>query len=311
MPSVPVQISVPNIADALLYFDSMEVQKSVAGTPYSDAVSLTAVHARGASALGTGTVFTHLAGTVLNLDVSGTGLTHTFVGPNPMTISAILRELRNLTLVDATNSSGQLKLTTEALGIDQRLTILAGTANEILGFTEGQSSFGLDVNIDLLPSVEKYTFLDRTYPFQDGWYRVRFVNTTTGRTDSWQSWFLGPGTVAVDPASLVSGYVKLATLDGKVQEGAEVTVINTYSPHIQDAYFIAGASVTKKTDSTGTATFDLVKGSLVDVVIEGTSVIRRIQVPVTTPFDMLDPDLQLDDPFGIQEPDLPAAVRHS
>jgi len=312
MPSVPVQIAVPNVANALLYFDSIEVQKSVAGTPYSDAVSLTATQAKGASLTGSSTVFTHLAGTTLNLDVSSVALSHTFVGPNPMTITAVLRELRTLNLVEATNNGGHLKLTTEALGIDQRLTVLAGTANSVLGFSTNQTAFGLDPNIDLLPGVEKYTFLDRTYPFQNGWYRTRFVHSATGRVDAWQDWFLGPGTVAVDPASLIEGTIKLSTMEGRVLEGAEITVVNCFSPLVKDSYFIAGASVTKKTDSTGTAVFELVRSSLVDVIVEGTSLIRRIQVPtVGGSFDLLDASLQVDDPFGIQEPDLPAAVRHS
>lgn len=312
MPSVLVQIVVPDIDSVLLYFDSLEVQKSVAGTPYADAVSLTASAARGASLIGTSSAFTHLGGTTLELDVSGVGVSHTFVGPNPMTIASVLRELRTLDGVGATSVSGRLKLVTEELGVPARLTILDGTANDILGFTEDQTAHGLDQNVDLLPGVTKYTFLDRTDPYQLGWYRVRFVNSTTGRTDAWQSWFLGPGAVAVDPASLIEGTIKLATLEGSVQEGASVTVVNCYSPLIKDTYFIAGASQSKRTDAAGTTSFLLVRGSLVDVVLEGTSIVRRVQVPTAgSTFDLLAPALQVDDAFGIQTPDLPAAVRHS
>lgn len=312
MPSVQIQIAVPNIEDVLRYFDSMEVQKSVAGSPYSDAVSLTTQFAKGAALTGSSSVFTHLGGTTLELDVSGVGVTHTFTSPNPMTMSSILRELQNLVGVEATSSNGRLKLTTEALGTSSRLAILDGTANDILGFSADQTAFGLDQNVDLLAGVTKYVFLDRTYPYQNGWYRVRYVNSTTGKTDAWQSWFLGPGTVAVSPASLITGTIKLASLSGNVQEGASVTIVNCYSPLIKDSYFVAGASQSAKTDSAGIASFKLIRGSFVDVVIEGTSIVRRIQVPtVGDSFDLLNPDLQVDDPFGIQVPDLPAAVRHS
>ena len=312
MTSVPIRIVVPNIADVLKYFDSVEVQKSVAGTPFSDAVPLTAISARGASLTGTGTVFTHLAGTALNLDVSGVGVSHAFIGPNPMTMANVLRELRSLELVNTVSSSGRLKLTTEGLGLSTRLSILDGTANTILGFSSGQTTFGLDPDIDLLAEIGRYTFLDRTSPYQNGWYRMRYVNSSTGRTDAWQDWFLGPGTTAVNPESLILGTLKLATLDGKVAEGSEITVVNCFSPLVQDSYFIAGASLTQKTDSAGQTSFTLVRGALVDVIVEGTSIIRRIQVPVTgESFDLLDANLQVDDLFGIQQPDLPAAVRHS
>ena len=64
------------------------------------------------------------------------------------------------------------------------------------------------------------------------------------------------------------------------------------------------------TDVSGQAQVTLVMGSVIDVVLEGTSIIRRIQVPNSgSTFDLLDPSLQTDDPFGIQTPDLPAAVR--
>ena len=78
---------------------------------------------------------------------------------------------------------------------------------------------------------------------------------------------------------------------------------------ISDEHFIAGRSKQIETDVTGAAESTLVKGMLLDVIIEGTSIIRRIQVPTTgSEFDLLDPDLVLGDPFQIQVPDLPSAV---
>lgn len=312
MPSIPVSFTVSDIDNVLKYFDTVEVQKSVAGTPYADAEAVSALQAAGATLTGTGSVFTSLAGTTLKLDIAGTAYEHTFVGPNPMTIRSILRELREIPGVEATSSSGRLKLTTEALGAEARLTIMDGTANDILGFEEDQFDYGIDQNVDLLSGVSKYTFLDRIYPYENGWYRIRFVNNSTGAVDAWQEWFLGPGAVAVDPASLITGTIKLSNLVGGTLEDVEVTIVNCFSPLIVDTYFVAGASVTVKTDSSGIASVSLVRGALVDVVIEGTSIIRRVQVPTQgDSFDLLDPQLQVDDTFGIQEPDLPAAVRHS
>jgi len=312
MSSVPVQFVVPDVSDVLRFFDTVEIQKSVDGTPFTDAVSLTAPSALGASLVGSSSVFTHLAGTTLNLDVGGTLVSHTFVGPNPMTISSVLREMQSLPLVDVTSVSGKLKIITQELGTIARLVILDGTANTELGFSTDQIAYGIDKNVDLLPGVSRYTYLDRTYPSVNGWYRIRFVNNLTGKYDTWQEWFLGPGAVAIDPASLIQATAKLTDLEGKVLEGHEITIVNCFSPLIQDTYFVAGSSVTVKTDSSGMTSLNLIRGSVVDVIIEGTSIIRRIQVPESgDSFDLLDPGLQVDDTFGIQEPDLPAAVRHS
>jgi hypothetical protein len=311
MSAVPIYIEVPNIDDIIRYYDEIEIQYS-ADDVGTIPKARTGVHALGASQTGTGTSLTNLAGTVLSLDVNGSVVSHTFVGPNPMTIAAVLRELSTELDIEVSSDHGHLKIATEDLGSDSRLTILAGTANAVLGFVEDHTEFGVDMNVDLLPTVTRYTYYDQTSPYEEGYYRYRFVNSATGRQDAWKPWFLGPGLVVVDPASLIQGIIRLADLSGSPIQGAKVTVVNCYSPLVVDTYFVAGASVTIETDAFGVAQTDLFRGALVDVIIEGTSVIRRIQVPVAgTSFDLLEPGLQLDDAFGIQVPDLPAAVRHS
>lgn len=312
MSAVPIHIEVPNIDDIIRYYDEIEIQFSDEIAPPHAVFSRTGAHALGASQTGAGTSLTNLAGTVLNLDVNGSLITHTFVGPNPMTIRSVLRELSTELDIEVSNASGHLKITTSDMGTDSRLTILEGTANSILGFTADSTTFGVDMNVDLLPTVTRYTYYDQTSPYEEGYYRYRFVNSATGRQDAWLPWFLGPGLVVVDPTSLIRGVIRLASLSGSPIQGAKVTVVNCYSPLVVDTYFVAGASVTIETDAFGTAQTDLFRGAMVDVIIEGTSVIRRIQVPMEgESFDLLTPGLQLDDAFGIQVPDLPAAVRHS
>jgi hypothetical protein len=310
--SISVQIDIPNAANVLRYYDSFEVQKSTAGVPFSDAASLTGPYALGATIVGTSTAFPHLEGCTLNLDVTGVGVSHTFVGPGPMTITNVLRELKDLPLVSAIGSLGHLKLITQAQGGDAHLGILDGSANLELGFTVGQVVYGLDQNVDLLSGVTKYTFVDHTYPSVVGWYRIRYVNSMTEKTDTWQDWFVGPGSTAIDPENLITGNVSLSALDGKVIAGVEVVFVNCFSPSVEDLYFVAGANMIVKTDAVGKASVSLVRGSLVDVVVEGSSVVRRIRVPVAGDFfNVLDPDIQVGDVFDIKEPDLPAAVRHS
>ena len=104
----------------------------------------------------------------------------------------------------------------------------------------------------------------------------------------------------------------MANVDGVAISGAKITLVNVFSPLISDSYFISGRSKQIETDITGLAETTLVKGSILDLILEGTSIVRRIQVPSTgSEFDLLDSSLVLDDMFGIQVPDLPAAVRRS
>ena len=159
--------------------------------------------------------------------------------------------------------------------------------------------------------VTTYSYEDR-FGLTTNYYRTRYINSLSGNFSDWSEWILGISGVGVQPANLILGTIKLAEVDGTALANAKVTIVNVYSPVIQDGYFIAGRSKTVSTDGVGQAQITLVRGSTVDVIVEGTTVIRRITVPSAgVSFDLLDPSIQTDDAFGIQVPDLPAAPRSS
>jgi len=94
--------------------------------------------------------------------------------------------------------------------------------------------------------------------------------------------------------------------------GAKVAIVNVFCPYSKAGYFFAGRIKEIETDGMGQSEATFVKGSTVDIVLVGTSMIRRIVVPSSgTEFDIMDPTLVQDDPFQIQVPDLPAAPRSS
>jgi hypothetical protein len=159
--------------------------------------------------------------------------------------------------------------------------------------------------------VSSYSYEDR-FGAPTNYYRTRYLNSFSGNFSDWSDWILGVSGSGVQPANLIFGIIKLAGVDGAALVNAKVTVVNVYNPIIQDGYFIAGRSKTVITDGIGQAQVTLVRGSTIDVIVEGTTVVRRILVPsVGTSFDLLDPTIQTDDAFGIQVPDLPAAPRSS
>ena len=236
----------------------------------------------------------------------------TFTAADPISLSNVISEF-NTDITGATASddgTGKLKIESDELGTDSVLEITGGTAITTLGFTTGQKENGLDPHVALLVGVENYEYDDQS-GLATNYYRTRYRNTTSMNVSTFSDWVLGTSGAAIDGSLLAVGQVKLADVDGQALVGEKVRIVNAFHPLISDGFFVAGKSKTVETDGTGQAQITLVRGAHVDVVLETTSVIRRIIVPATSPFDLLDPSLQQDDPFGIQTPDLPAAVRRT
>lgn len=315
MSVIEIRIFVPELSSVLALFDYIQVQRSVSGPPlYSDAAFITADDATSATV--TGSViqpYPGLQGLQLKLKVDqGVEQAVTFTAINPVSLPNVITQINStITGLVASNNSGHLKLTNASEGTISVIEITNGSANTVLGFSAGQKVNGQDENVQLLTGVSSYTYFDRS-GLATNYYRTRYYQSLDGSYSAWSDWVLGSTGTAIGSGYLISGRINLADIDGTALVGRKVTIVNVYHPLIKDSYFIAGRSKTMETDGTGQAQTLLVKESVVDVIVEGTSVIRRISVPSTgTEFDLLDPSLQTDDPFGIQLPDLPAAVRGS
>jgi hypothetical protein len=313
MSTIKVNFVVDDIDAAIETYDVVEVQRSVEGPPYYvDAASVTAVSATPATVTGTNTFpFTGIGNRVLILEIGNVSVQVVFTSAAENIDQAVNQINTATNLVVASISAGRLKLSTVEVGDTAVLEVESGTALSILGLTADTYYFGLAAHIDLLPHVSQYEFIDY-HSYSSAYYRMRYVDLGSSLTSDWSDWILAPSGSALQPTSTIYGTIALANIDGSVLSGAEVTIVNVFSPIIKDNYFIAGASITVTTGELGTARVRLIKGSYIDVIIEGTSIIRRIQVPSTgTEFNLLDPLLQVDDMFGIQQPDLPAAVRRT
>lgn len=315
MAVIKIKIFVSEITNVLSLFDVIQVQRSEAGNPYTDAKLITADTAQKPVLVGTEEgPFASLQGKTLKLKVDGGAeQTLTFTAADPVSLTNVIAEF-NTDITGATASddgTGKLQIEGDQAGTIGTLEITGGTGLTILGFTSGDKDNGEDTHPTLLAGVDSYEYDDQSGQ-ASYWYRTRYYNTTSGNTSSYSDWTQGSTGAAVASSELIIGKIKLADIDGTALVGAKVTISNTYSPLIADEHFIAGSSVQLETDGSGYAEVTLIKGSIVDVILEGTTFIRRIQVPDTgTEFDLMDSSLVLDDPFQIQVPDLPAAVRRS
>lgn len=315
MAVIKIKIYVPEIANVLSLFDAIQVQRSEAGSPFTDAKFITDNTAQPPVLVGTQEgPFASLQAKTLRLKVDGGGEQEvTFTAADPISLNNVIAEF-NTEITGATASddgTGKLQIEGNAPGTAGTLEITGGTALAILGFSTGDKDNGEDSHPTLLAGVDSYEYDDQSGA-ASYWYRTRFYNTTSGNVSSYSDWIQGSTGAVVDSAELIVGKIRLADIDGTAMVGAKVTIVNTYSPLVADSHFISGRSKQLETDGSGYAEVTLIRNSIVDVIIEGTSFIRRIQVPTAgTEFDLMDETLVLDDPFQIQVPDLPAAVRRS
>jgi len=314
MATITIRIFVPNIEDVILNFDSLQVRRSKLGTPYTDALFITATEPEPPELVGTEEgEFSDLNGKDLTIEVNGDdGQFLSFVSANPLTLADVIEEINDgFTGITASDDgTGKLKLTGDTEGTAGTIEVTDGTAVSVLGLSQ-TIVHGKNQHVDLLDGVDEYLCFDfsgdPTY-----WYSSRFYDSETGTVGSWSDWLEGSTGYAVSESELIVGKIQMADIDGSALSGMKVTLVNVYSPLISDGYFLAGRSKQIETNSLGLAETTLIKGMLLDVVVEGTSIIRRITVPSTgTEFDLMDPDLVQDDPFQIQVPDLPSAVRRS
>jgi hypothetical protein len=115
---------------------------------------------------------------------------------------------------------------------------------------------------------------------------------------------------------LIGCYVRLASLDGNPLPERTVTISNVAIPNTRTnedvglTWSIFRNAIEGITDVNGYVEFRLVKGAKVDVNVGGTGFTRRVTLPSSgAPVNLLDPNLDHEDEFGIQEQDVEFAIR--
>lgn len=311
-----VKFYVPEIDNVLLKYDSVWVQRSTDAPPATNEVDITADAATPAVLTGTEESPFTISGKTLTFKVNGTELTVTFTSPDPVSQLTAIDEI-NAALTaaglaaTAVDDAGKVQIRTDDDGTHYTLEIISGTALTNLGFTAGDKANGLDEHVTLVAGLSSYEYDDGS-GLASYYYRTRYYSTVNGLFSGWSDWIQGTTGAAIDAAQLIVAKVALAELDGTALVNRKIIIRNVYEPSIADGYGMFGGALELMTDGTGRAETTLVRGSLLDVIFSGTSIVRRIRVPDTgTEFDLLDDDLVVDDAFNIQVPDLPYAPRRS
>lgn len=311
----PIQLSyfVADITTELLTYNRLRLYRSRTGQNglYEAA---TGSAAAGAVLEGAHETPHQLNGKTLSFRVNGvTQVDVTFADPDPVTTTQVLAAIAAETaLVTATDVGGRVRLTTVATGSGSSIEILESDAAPYLGFDVGAATVGLDADVVLSAGVHEYLYTDQNSSV-DFWYRVELRHSVTGQVKALSVPFQA-GPIGTPNATKIWCFIRLVDLAGVPLAGRVVTFANPFLPNtVTSGGTTWGAFrhfATMVTDSEGYAQIRLLRGMQVDVVVDGTNFIRRIEIPTTgDSVDVLDSSLVVADEFGIQEPDIDFAVR--
>lgn len=312
---LPLYELVISPATVLSDFTHIRWFRSITGPdgPYE---AMTAAAAAPASITGTALEPHALAGKTLSLLVDGlVTVDITFGGSDPYStadaVSDILMQAGGS--VTATDVDGRLQLESDSVGTGASIKILESEGALGLGFTIGDIALGVSADV-AIGFANQYFFTDQNGS-RSYWYRTQFVNNSTITSAPAAPPFPGTEVPVLAYSLTIPAYVQLVDLSGRPIEGRRIVIANVFLPNAIGDATIFRHSAEFITDENGRGEIRLVRGSVVDVHVEGTSYTRRITLPgVQDLADMVhlfDPSLSTDDEFGIQEPYIDFAIRMS
>ena len=314
----PVQVNyvVRDIANALLTYDRLRWHRSTTG---ANGLYEARTAAAAAPAVLDATLAEphQLNGKELKFRVNGvTEVSVTVTAADPVSTADLITEITAATplVTPSDDGNGRLRLTTVQTGSGASIEILDGDGNAYVGWTEGQGETGIDQDTVLVGGTHQYFYTDQNSD-REYWYKVEFFNSTTLVTTGLGVPFPANLTDAIPVSQTIVGAIRLSGMSGYAVECRKITFFNVGMPNRtvvsgqSTSWGIARQFAQVETDRNGYAEFRFVRGITIDMNIEG-GITRRITVPTTGDiFDLLDPALVTEDEFGIQEPDIPFAIR--
>jgi len=314
----PIQLSyfVSDITSAIATYNRLRWWRSRTGADGTYEAA-TASALAPATMLGSSLTPHTLNGKEFKFKVDGTTeVSVVFADADPVTTAQVVAAIAAETaLVTAADEDGLLRLTTVSTGSAASIEILDGDANAALGFVEGDGAVGQDLDTTLVAGTHEYFYTDQNSD-EEFWYRVEFFHSVTGDTTGQGVPFPADQAQQIPRSSTIVCYVQLADMRGKAIIDRKVIIANGPSPNLVDAsgqlWGVFRQYEEMRTDRNGYAEIRLLRGITVDVHIEGTGFTRRITIPTTgDAVNLLDPDLQAEDEFGIQQQNVNFAFRMS
>jgi hypothetical protein len=242
-----------------------------------------------------------------------------FTGVDPLTYADCATQIQTQgagRLRSYVDESSVLVIETSEPGTGAILRIVGGDAAPKLGLPLLEPSslaFGRDGRIQLMKGREKYAFND--IRGNSGYfYKTRFRNRMNRSFSEFSQPSPADQSIGISGENIVCGQLQMVRLDGKPLRSQLVRVFNRYKTQQVEDRLVAGPSLEVVSDMDGKVQFFLVRGSEVTVSIDGTDIVRDIEVP-TDPevkvFNLLDPALGPDDYFKVRVPVIEYAQRRT
>lgn len=238
-----------------------------------------------------------------------------FTGVGALTPAQVVTQIEAATgLVEAEVDGDDVVVTSATLSTVASLLVGDGEANAFFGVSEGDGFLGLDADSVLVPDVHEY-FLTDSNSDTEFWYRVQFWHSTTLERSPRTIAFPANQAQRVPYVDTIVAFVKLASLTGEPICGREVVLYNTAMPNLAGSdprWGVFRQYEKLTTDKNGYAEIRILRGITVEMSVVGTGFVRRIGIPLEgSQVNLLDPELVLEDEFGIQEPSIDFALRLS
>ena len=240
-----------------------------------------------------------------------------FTGFDPLLLSQVASQIsaqsagRLHSYVDA---DAQLVIETLEPGTGAALRVLLSDAASILALPLQEPDdlvFGKDARIPLVHGSNVYHYSDISGS-TEFFYKTRFFNSTTGAVSAFSLPFGSGQALGVAPQFLVSGFLDLATSDGKPVVGRRVTLSLTFNGTIVDGMLLAGNALSKHTDAFGHVEFNLVRGAKYDLSIAGLNLVKTVSAPTDTTitsFQLVDANFsEQEDYFRVRIPQIPTLL---
>lgn len=297
-------------------YDSIIIWRSTLGAngPFT---RITAVAARGARVPNIEGSASAGAGPYINAN----GLAATFVtrdgtftlsatGSDPMVLSDVASQLQDGSAgrLLAFISEGQLVVQTTRIGQAAYLEVSGDLATRA-SLPVAERTYGFDQHLVLIRDQLRYSYVDTTGD-SSYFYKTQFRSSSSGAESEFSGVF-SPSDVA-EASGVVIGYVRLVDAAGRPAQGKQIRLFSLGST--QPGVVHIGGDVVATTDREGYAAFTVLRGATVQVVVDGTNLVRDVSVPTDTSiesFDLLASVYSSDDAFTVQRPVLAAAPRRS
>ena len=313
--SHPITVSyfVRDITEALLTFDRMVWFRSRTG---DDGLfeAATAVAPVAATISGAAVGPHAVDGKTLSLIIDGTtALDVVFSGGDPYTTAAVVSDINGASadVVASADAEDRLVLTSATTGSLSSLEVVESDAAVYLGFSTGDAAVGLDQNVVLVGGTHQYFYLDQNSD-ETFSYKIQLLNSSTLQVSN-LSVPIPASQIPIIPYSQTTvASIRLVDMSGRPLSGRRVTVFNVFQPNIVQGHGVFRHYLQMTTDVDGYAETRILRGMKVDLSIDGSGFVRRLQIPSNVDVvDLLDPALVVGDEFEIAEPNIDWAIRTS